>query len=200
MWDKMSPPGDTAAGRPEQPAALPDSSSFPSFQKHGKNPAPMAKSELGNRCAVEFKSASLTDLRTLKRLIKSYYALDHIPFRDDEINAGLRALFRDPSLGRAWLIMHGKTTAGYVMLIFWFDLEFGGRAALITDLYLAPAHRRKGLGRRALRFVEGFCRKSGISTLELQVERRNRAAQAFYAANGFRSHARIPMSKRLLPL
>ena len=159
----------------------------------------MAKIKLGDRSAVECKPASLTDLRALKRLIKSYYSFDHIPFREEEINVGLRAFLQDPALGRVWLIRHGKSTAGYVMVIFWFDLEFGGRAALITDLYLSPAHRRKGFGRRALRFVEGFCRKSGINTLELQVERSNTAAQDFYAANGFRSHARIPMSKRLLP-
>jgi diamine N-acetyltransferase len=162
--------------------------------------AAMVKSKLGSGSAVEFKPTSLTDLKILKRLIKNYYAFDQIPFRDEEIDVGLRAFLRDPSLGRAWLIMHGKTTVGYVIVIFRFDVEFGGRAALITDLYLAAAHRRKGFGRRTLRFVEGFCRKSGIASLELQVERSNTAAQAFYAANGFRSHARIPMSKRLISL
>lgn len=157
------------------------------------------KSKLGSRFEVKFKPACFTNLQMLKRLIKSYYAFDHIPFRDEEVKVGLHALIGDPSLGRAWLIMNGKTTAGYVIVIFWFDLEFGGRAALITDLYLTPAHRRKGFGRTALRFVEGFCRKAGINTLELQVERSNTAAQAFYAANGFCSHARIPMSKHLIP-
>jgi hypothetical protein len=105
----------------------------------------MAKPKSGNRCAVEFKPASLTDLQTLEGLIKSYYAFDHIPFRAKEINVGLRAFLRDPSLGQAWLIKHGKTTAGYVTVIFWFDLEFGGRAALITDLYLALEHTGEGV-------------------------------------------------------
>jgi ribosomal protein S18 acetylase RimI-like enzyme len=80
---------------------------------------------------------------------------------------------------------------------FWFDLEFGGRAAAITDLYLKAEHRRQGFGRKALQFVEAFCRQKGISALELQVEKRNAAARAFYIANGFVAHARIPMSKRL---
>src|SRR5689334_11116966 len=140
----------------------------------------MMKSTTRSRCAIKFKPASPTHLQTLTRLIKAYYEFDHIPFRKEEIKAGLRAFLRDPSLGRAWLIMDGQTTAGYVIVIFWFDLEFGGRAALISDLYLTPARRRKGLGRRALRFVERFCRKAGINTLELQVEESNTAAQAFY--------------------
>jgi hypothetical protein len=36
------------------------------------------RSKLGGRCAVELKSASLTDFQNLKRLIKSYYAFDRI--------------------------------------------------------------------------------------------------------------------------
>jgi ribosomal protein S18 acetylase RimI-like enzyme len=84
-----------------------------------------------------------------------------------------------------------------VIVCFWFDLEFGGRAAAITDLYLRREHRRQGIGRKALEFVEAFCRKAGISVVELQVEKGNAAARAFYKVNGFVAHDRIPMSKRL---
>ena len=100
-------------------------------------------------------------------------------------------------LARSWLIETGTSTVGYVIVSFWFDLEFGGRAAAITDLYLRREHRRKGFGRKALEFVEAFCRKEGISALELQVEKRNAPARAFYKAIGFVPHDRIPMSKRL---
>lgn len=148
--------------------------------------------------AVEFKPAGRSHIDTLTRLIKQYYAFDHIPFRRDEIGASLRTFIRDKSLGRAWLIRVGNRTAGYVVVIFWFDLEFGGRSGLITDLFLVPAHRRQGVGRKPLQFVESFCRESGINALELQVDRFNTSAQNFYVANGFQRHDRIPMSKRLL--
>ncbi len=147
--------------------------------------------------AVRFRSATRSDTKDLTELICEYYAFDHIPFDESEIRAGLPALIRTPSLARAWLIRVGAFTVGYVIVSFWFDLEFGGRAAAITDLYLRPEHRHQGVGHKTLEFVEAFCRKEGISALELQVERNNSAARAFYKAGGFVAHDRIPMSKRL---
>jgi GNAT superfamily N-acetyltransferase len=100
-------------------------------------------------------------------------------------------------LGSAWLFVHRQRIVGYAIVVYLFDLEFGGRCAGVTDLYLKPAHRRKGFGRRMLRHLEEFCRKSGFHALELQAERRNAGALAFYQACGFQRHDRIPMSKRL---
>jgi ribosomal protein S18 acetylase RimI-like enzyme len=82
-------------------------------------------------------------------------------------------------------------------MTFGFDYEFGGRTALITDLYLEPSFRGLGLGRKTLRYLESFCRKSGIPALELQVEQKNRRALRLYRTFGFEALPRIPMSKRL---
>jgi GNAT superfamily N-acetyltransferase len=143
-----------------------------------------------------FVPAAPGNLRLLKRLLKAYHAFDHIPFREREITVGLRAFVRDRTLGRAWLIQVQDQIVGYVIVIFWFDLEFGGRTAAITDLYLVPSHRQKGLGRKTLEFVEKYCRQAGLDALELQVERRNLVARRFYKRNGFHPHDRVPMSKR----
>ncbi|MBV9181606.1 MAG: GNAT family N-acetyltransferase [Acidobacteria bacterium] len=103
----------------------------------------------------------------------------------------------DNSLGRAWLIRFAGCDAGYVIVTFGYDLEFGGRQATLTDLYIVEKYRRMGLGKSALGLVAITCRTMGITTLELQVERHNRAAQAFYRKLGFEEHDRIPMSKSL---
>jgi ribosomal protein S18 acetylase RimI-like enzyme len=78
-----------------------------------------------------------------------------------------------------------------------FDLEFGGRQATITELYIIPEHRRLGVGRATLLFVEDTLRLLGISVFELQVERDNHAARAFYRAFGMHEHGRVPLSKRI---
>ena len=87
--------------------------------------------------------------------------------------------------------------AGYIMVTFGFDLEFGGRQATITELYVRPEHRGKGLGRMALGYVEEFVRRRGVQALELQVTRGNSRAYDFYTSCGFQGYDRIPMSKRL---
>ncbi len=86
---------------------------------------------------------------------------------------------------------------GYTILIDSFDLEFGGRVAFVTDLYLEPGSRRRGIGTEIMTQLEHFCRDSGIKTIELQAERRNRAALAFYRRLGFSRHDRVALSKRL---
>lgn len=148
---------------------------------------------------INFKIATEVDSEILVGLIRKYYEFDHIPFYENEIRAGLPPFLKDPFQGRALLIFDGQKMVGYTILTFGFDLELGGRLALITDLYLEPSHRGKGLGLRTLKQIEDFCRRSGILALELSVERNNPRAFALYQKFGFKTHDRIPMSKRIEP-
>lgn len=141
--------------------------------------------------------ATLADIHTVLNLIQSYYAYDGIVFDESRIRAGLQELLGNPSLGRVWLIEQQGQDAGYAVLTFAFDLEFGGREAFVTDLYIAQDYRGRGLGRRTLEAIEGFCRAEGVKALELQVEQDNAQALGFYLKLGFKAHQRIPMSKRL---
>ncbi len=146
---------------------------------------------------IKFKRATRAHVGSLLRLVEKYYRFDHIPFHRAKIRAGLKLLLSKNSFGRAWLIDAEGQTAGYVVLTFGFDYEFGGRTALITDLYLEPTFRGRGLGRRALDHVEAFCRKAGIAAMELQVEHKNRRAARLYRSFGFEPLPRIPMCRPL---
>jgi GNAT superfamily N-acetyltransferase len=129
--------------------------------------------------------------------VEAYYAFDAIPFDRTAIRNAALELLAHPSLGRAWLIEHEGHPVGHVVLSFGFDLEFGGRQATITELFLAPASRSRGLGRATLHFIENVLRGHGIGALELQVERDNVEARAFYEHVGFEASARLPLSKRV---
>jgi ribosomal protein S18 acetylase RimI-like enzyme len=147
---------------------------------------------------IRWQEAEEEDAGILTEWIRRYYEYDGIPFHEAEIRAGLSVLLRDPSLGRAWLIIRASGVIGYTIIGYDFDLEVGGRLATVTDLFLAPEHRRKGHGRRTLEFVVEFCRASGVRALQLQVERDNAEAQALYKSFGFQAADRIPMLKRLV--
>jgi GNAT superfamily N-acetyltransferase len=144
-----------------------------------------------------FVEALPADLERVLGFIRRYYEFDGIRFTTRAIKKGLEVLLRDRSIGRVWFIRLGRKDVGYVVLTFGFDLEFGGRQATVTDLYIVDGHRRLGLGAKTLHFVEETCRELGVEALELQVERRNVAAQAFYGKLGFESQDRISLSKRL---
>lgn len=147
--------------------------------------------------------ATTEDLECLVELVAQYYTYDGISFARAAVERGLRELLAQPVLGGVWLIYTGGSgslqsePAGYFVMTYGFDLEFGGRQATITELFLTERHRRSGLGSAALRFAEQLLRSQGIGALELQAERHNQAALAFYKRQGFEAHDRIPLSKRL---
>ncbi|MGA7121918.1 MAG: GNAT family N-acetyltransferase [Polyangiaceae bacterium] len=147
----------------------------------------------------QIQQAQRTDLETVLGFVRAYYEHDGIAFDAKAVRRGLGELLADASIGGAWLVSTAEAVVGYFVLTYGFDLEFGGRQATVTELYVAPEHRRRGAGAAALRFAEGLLRQRGIGTLELQVGRGNAAARAFYAALGFEQHARIPLSKRIAP-
>jgi diamine N-acetyltransferase len=149
---------------------------------------------------ISFRTATVADVEALQNLVKQYYEFDQIPYVPDEIESGLRTLLSDGSLGQAWLVLQGTQPVGYVIFTYGFDIEFGGRLATITDLYLDPGHRRQDLGGKVLQRVETFCRSIGLRGLELQVESDNSEARALYKKFGFQPADRVPMSKRIKPL
>src|SRR5205823_4784767 len=107
----------------------------------------------------------------------------------------LATLLATPSLGRVWM-MHGEgELRGYAVLAFGFDLEYGGRDAFLTELYIAPGHRRYGAGRAALAEIERLAREAGVHAVHLQVRPENEAARALYRHVGFVESPRLLMSR-----
>lgn len=146
---------------------------------------------------VRFRSANTDDIGQLIELIAAYYEFDGIRFDRVAVERGLHELIRQPAYGGVWLIERANEKAGYFVLTYGFDLEFGGRQATVTEIYLRPSHRRQGVGAKAFAFIEGVLRAQGIGALELQAEHDNLEALAFYERIGFERHNRIPMSKRI---
>lgn len=57
--------------------------------------------------------------------------------------------------------------------------------ALLWDLRVTPAHRRRGLGRVLLEEVESWARERGCRELVVETQNTNVAACRFYARHGF---------------
>lgn len=64
----------------------------------------------------------------------------------------------------------------------WFG---GGQAGFITDVFVGPAERGKGLGRQMLDAAAKWFSAQGIKRLELQVIMGNRAAREAYLSMGW---------------
>ena len=77
----------------------------------------------------------------------------------------------------------GGALCGFAMMQF----DFAGRSAHLALLAVAPAFRRRGVGRALFRYLEKMARAGGIVDTRLEVRAANDTAQRFYQELGFRS-------------
>ena len=91
------------------------------------------------------------------------------------------------ALGR--LLLAGEPARGYLTLHPSFETEIGARGAYMGDLYVAPEHRRQGLGRALVAAAVRQVRSEGGSFLWWTALPKNPGGLAFYAALGAKSEA-----------
>lgn len=130
-------------------------------------------------------------------MMRSFYAELGEPFAAERAERALRALLADPSHGAAWVFREAGRAVGYLVVTHAYSLEFGGRNALVDEVYTVPELRGQGIGARALALAEEHCRRHGIEALRLEVHHENRRALALYERNGFAAHDRYLMTKWL---
>jgi ribosomal protein S18 acetylase RimI-like enzyme len=80
--------------------------------------------------------------------------------------------------------------AGYVAL-----RRKEGGAIVVEQLFVAPGHERRGIGRRLLAYAEGYAIAERAQLLQIVVEEDNRQARSFYLRSGF-----VPVEPELLEL
>jgi ribosomal protein S18 acetylase RimI-like enzyme len=138
--------------------------------------------------------ARIDDLITM---MLDFNALESIPWTREGGEAALRRLLSDPSLGAVRFVHEGEATVGYFVVTFGFDLEWNGRDAFLTELYLVPDARARGLGGQLMPLVESFASEQGARALHLMVRHENDAAVKLYQRAGFVSPPRMFFSKPL---
>ncbi len=148
---------------------------------------------------LQFREATLQDEAALVPMMR---ALDeHEPYAIQFDESAVRTAFRQflglPAFGRVWLLYTGPALVGYIVLTIGFSFEFHGHDAFIDELYIAPDHRRLGIGRQALAFLEQKAREMGVNAVHLEVDRGNDPALELYRRTGYRDHDRFLMTKWL---
>jgi len=144
-----------------------------------------------------FRPATSEDVAALLVMMEALYANDGHSFDAATAERATRSLLDSPAWGHVWLIQREGNAAGYVVLTFGFSLEFGGRDALLDELFILEPYRSQGLGRQALQFVFDYCRRENIRALHLEVLLGNDTAAAIYSRFGFERDTRQLMTKWL---
>ncbi len=91
-----------------------------------------------------------------------------------------------------YIIECDDEVVGYALIAYYASQEFGGKTAFFDELYIKPAMRRRGIGKKIFEFVE----KSGAVACRLEVEKTNTRALKLYRALGYEEFDYIQMSKK----
>jgi len=146
---------------------------------------------------VAFKLADIDNIDLLIEFMREFYELDHIALDEQAARSAVQQILSNDSFGKVWLIQVAGNSVGYIVLTLGFSLEFQGRDAFIDEIYIRAAHRGRGVGKRAIEFVEGVCCSLGVRALHLEVERENTSAQAMYRKVGFADQDSYLMTKNV---
>lgn len=149
--------------------------------------------------SLEFREALPRDEALLLPMMRALAQQDPevIPFNEPAVRAAFHQFLSLPAFGRIWLPHKGAELIGYIILAIGFSFEFRGHDAFIDELYIVPAHRRRGFGRHAMVFLEQQAREMGVNAIHLEVDPGNNSALELYRRTGYIDHNRFLMTKWL---
>ncbi|RCR69454.1 GNAT family N-acetyltransferase [Larkinella punicea] len=125
------------------------------------------------------------DADAVLRMMETFCGLFNYPF-DRMLRQNLiQQVLENPSLGSLWLIGPEKEPVGYVALTYGFAYEFGGKTALVDELFIEEGHRGGGKGRQVLQNLQKAADELGVSVIHLQTEKYNPRAKQLYESVGF---------------
>jgi ribosomal protein S18 acetylase RimI-like enzyme len=140
--------------------------------------------------------ATPADLDALVPRTRALNDHEGITVPTDTLREAMGVLLRSPSLGGVWVITKDDASIGYAIVTFGFDLEFAGRDAWMTELWVDEAHRRTGAGAAAIELLIPELRVRDVGALHLQVRPEN-PARRLYERTGFVASPRTVMTRSI---
>ena len=144
---------------------------------------------------LRLRRATLADLPAVLPRTRALNAHEGIVIAPDLLETALHTLLSEPAHGGAWLI-EAPATIGYAIVTFGYDLEFAGRDAWLTELWIDDDSRNTGAGAAALALLDAELRPLGVRALHLQVRPENPALRLYERA-GFEKSPRLVLTRRL---
>jgi ribosomal protein S18 acetylase RimI-like enzyme len=129
------------------------------------------------------KPATPHDAATAAQLLYDFNQEFHEPTPEpDELAKRIRELL---AAGDTTIVLIGDPAFGLALLRFRLSLWGPGLEAYLAELYIAPARRGKGFGRKLLQAAMGTAREQGASYIDLGTSEDDVAARKLYESMGF---------------
>jgi ribosomal protein S18 acetylase RimI-like enzyme len=144
---------------------------------------------------IRLRPATVDDVAEVLPRTRALNAHENIAITDEALEAALRRLLADASIGGVWLV-EDEGVVGYAIVAYSYDLEFGGRDAYLTEFWIDDSYRGRGAGAVVLDLIADELRARDIRAVHLQVRPEN-PARRLYERVGFTTSPRLVMTRRL---
>ena len=131
------------------------------------------------------RQAALEDLEAVVPLFDAYRQFYNQPSDPQAAGVFLRDKFNHGE-SVVFLAWQGPTPVGFTQLFPSFSSVSMARVFLLNDLFVAPSHRRQGVGALLLDAAVQYGRSLGAVRLSLTTNIENLTAQATYEAQGWK--------------
>jgi ribosomal protein S18 acetylase RimI-like enzyme len=146
---------------------------------------------------VAIRRATAADLAALEPMMAAFNASEQIAWDPVRARPAVDRLLASDELGVILLAETGGAPIAYAVVTWGFDLEFAGRDAFLTELFVEPSYRRRHVGARLLEASLSAARAGGAAALHLMVDPANPTAIGLYRRADFEPSQRVMMTKRL---
>ena len=146
---------------------------------------------------VLIRPAGPADVALVLPMMRQFHIEEGLTVPASGAEASLSLLLGEPRHGCVLLAQREHEPCGYAVATHGFSVEFGGLFVLLDELFVAPSARGLGAGKHLLESVVDHAHAMGALTVRLEVEHRNRNAQALYRSCGFAAHPRDLMTRWL---
>lgn len=129
------------------------------------------------------RAATVAEASIVAELLDSFNREFNIPSPGPVVlTARLERLL---SGGEVMALLAGEPAVGTAVVTLRPNVWCEGRVALLDELYVVPAQRRRRIGTALLKAAEGLCRQRGGELLEINVDGEDADARRFYERHGY---------------
>jgi hypothetical protein len=142
--------------------------------------------------------AAAEDLPKLLPLVAAFH--DHQGFgtSPEHQHDAILPLLEGSPHGAIWLIGPRRAPVGYVVVSFGWSVEFGGMDAMVDELFIRSAVRKRGMGGEALDGLAKALKQGGIRALHLEAKQDDDTLTRFYARARYKARDGYVLMSRVL--
>jgi hypothetical protein len=142
--------------------------------------------------------ATPEDLPRLLPLVASFHDHQGFDTSADHQREAIAPLLDGSPHGAVWLIGPRRAPVGYIVVSFGWSVEFGGLDAIVDELFIRNAVRKRGMGGEALDSLAKALKEGGIRAMHLEARQGDDALNKFYARARFKARDGFVLMSRVL--